>query len=513
MKKSLLKSIILALIIIIFNSFSVLAMDNAKIMRAVTNDNYVKVYVKGIEGDVNDIFYQIGARVCDNVNTYKISDDEHPISTLIMIDNSLSVSQLNREKANQVITDLIASRIDGETFRLATFSDKISYLSDYSNDYSVLKKILDEVEYKDQETYLTDVLYDVISEFNADSVDEYRRIIIISDGVDNKSIGITNDELYSLLNNSYYPIYSLGSKNKSNNEELENMFALSRATNAEYYLLDDVEDTTNVTDNLNADHDMVVFKASLDSITKDGSRQNTKLSFTSSKKCELHFDIQLPFEESSQITDTQEETTVQASIPAENTETSNTGENTIPIKHFQFLWILGLIIPIVAIVVIVIIIAIVLKKKKKEKSMHNQELDNSFLSLEQNDEGKTEMISRNNENDEGKTEMLFTQQNNFPKSFTVQLRDSQNPYRILQCELRDTITIGRKQENSICIDFDKSVSSKHCEIAFKSNQFKIYDLNSANGTIVNGKKIYYDAVIKTGDILKIGRTEFTIEIK
>src|SRR3954469_21049352 len=52
----------------------------------------------------------------------------------------------------------------------------------------------------------------------------------------------------------------------------------------------------------------------------------------------------------------------------------------------------------------------------------------------------------------------------------------------------DTITIGRMEGNTIVID-DTSVSLLHAKITQKDGEFFLKDLNSTNGTIVNGQAI------------------------
>lgn len=51
------------------------------------------------------------------------------------------------------------------------------------------------------------------------------------------------------------------------------------------------------------------------------------------------------------------------------------------------------------------------------------------------------------------------------------------------------ITIGRSSDNNVVIN-NSMVSRYHCEIIQESNRIKIVDLNSSNGTFVNGKRVY-----------------------
>src|SRR5437868_8017886 len=52
----------------------------------------------------------------------------------------------------------------------------------------------------------------------------------------------------------------------------------------------------------------------------------------------------------------------------------------------------------------------------------------------------------------------------------------------------DTITVGRMKGNTIVIE-DASISLMHARITRKDGMFYLKDLNSTNGTVVNGQPI------------------------
>ena len=49
-------------------------------------------------------------------------------------------------------------------------------------------------------------------------------------------------------------------------------------------------------------------------------------------------------------------------------------------------------------------------------------------------------------------------------------------------------TLGRLEDNTICIS-EPSISSHHCEILLKGSDVFIKDLDSTNGTYINGERI------------------------
>jgi pSer/pThr/pTyr-binding forkhead associated (FHA) protein len=70
-------------------------------------------------------------------------------------------------------------------------------------------------------------------------------------------------------------------------------------------------------------------------------------------------------------------------------------------------------------------------------------------------------------------------------------------------------TIGRLEDNSFQIP-EQSVSSHHCEILLKGNDVIVKDLNSTNGTFINGEKIS-EQPLKPGQILRLGQIEVRLE--
>ena len=70
---------------------------------------------------------------------------------------------------------------------------------------------------------------------------------------------------------------------------------------------------------------------------------------------------------------------------------------------------------------------------------------------------------------------------------------------------QETVTIGRKTDNDIHID-NLAVSGNHAKILTILNDSFIEDLDSTNGTYINGKKINKHA-LKNGEIITIGKHE------
>lgn len=70
-------------------------------------------------------------------------------------------------------------------------------------------------------------------------------------------------------------------------------------------------------------------------------------------------------------------------------------------------------------------------------------------------------------------------------------------------------TIGRIDDNAFPIP-EPSVSSHHCEIVLRGNDVVVRDLDSTNGTFINGDKVSVSK-ITPGQILRLGNVELRLE--
>jgi len=73
----------------------------------------------------------------------------------------------------------------------------------------------------------------------------------------------------------------------------------------------------------------------------------------------------------------------------------------------------------------------------------------------------------------------------------------------------DKTTIGRVEDNTFQIA-EPSVSSHHCEVLLRGSDVVVRDLNSTNGTFINGEKVT-ETLIKPGQVLRLGQIEMRLE--
>jgi pSer/pThr/pTyr-binding forkhead associated (FHA) protein len=75
--------------------------------------------------------------------------------------------------------------------------------------------------------------------------------------------------------------------------------------------------------------------------------------------------------------------------------------------------------------------------------------------------------------------------------------------------LRSPLILGRRESCDVCLPFP-TLSGKHCELTFKEGHWIVRDLDSTNGTSVNGMPIT-KKILHNGDTIAFGSRSFTIQ--
>ena len=73
------------------------------------------------------------------------------------------------------------------------------------------------------------------------------------------------------------------------------------------------------------------------------------------------------------------------------------------------------------------------------------------------------------------------------------------------------LTIGRADDNDVDLGKDEFASGHHARIESQRDGVWILDLNSTNGTFVNGSRLDGRRLLKEGDVVQVGDTELRFE--
>lgn len=91
---------------------------------------------------------------------------------------------------------------------------------------------------------------------------------------------------------------------------------------------------------------------------------------------------------------------------------------------------------------------------------------------------------------------------------TLKIR-SKNTVSEQELKLGDLAFIGRSSSSSFQVD-DEKISGRHCQLNLKIDRLELHDLDSKNGTYLNGIRIDRSEVF-IGDEIQLGDTVITLE--
>jgi len=75
--------------------------------------------------------------------------------------------------------------------------------------------------------------------------------------------------------------------------------------------------------------------------------------------------------------------------------------------------------------------------------------------------------------------------------------------------LRASLTVGRRESCDIVLRFS-NVSGQHCQLLLEGGYWFVQDMNSQNGTKVNGSRVVRKR-LDPGDLLSMARHKYTIK--
>lgn len=454
-----------SLILILFialSALTVFAEEGSALLESRVWEQSVLLYVRPTGNEITQ------ARIAsENITdvTMDGQDGTLPITTWLLLDNSVSINQADQARAKELLAALVSARSSNESFTLCTFSDHLNPLLWERQDFNELKQAIDGIQHYDQETYLTDCLDELLALETARTDARYVRVIVISDGVDNNPGGITRDELEKKLVKFNFPVYSIGCA--GNAQELKEMYAISRQTGAKYWAFSEVQND-DVTRAISGEEIPTRIIIPIPSSLCDGTTKGLQVTFGDGTSLQTQLDM--PF---GAIISTPDPTTAPTATPtpAPTPEPVQTPPPTVESEEEHtaadwmrehWLWIV-----IAAIVVVALAVAaFILLQRRKPQNIPPQK----------------------------------------DKIVPVQNAMAAPP--------NGSIFLGReKGGNDIMID-NPLISKSHCAIAVSGDIITVYDLGSLNGTFVDDVKVEKGGhrQARSGSTLTLANSEFEIEI-
>lgn len=542
-KQAVLSALAAGLLMIMMAPGSVWGLNNDELQNFV-NGNVLTVYLPQQDYQEGTVRIQVGSSAVLEGELREI-EGNGSIQTLILFDNSLSISTKNRQKMKQAVRTVVEQQAPGEQFAFATFDTEVHVLTDMSADTGALLQALDGVQFQNQDTWLKNCLYGCIGNPSFFSSESCARILVCSDGCDDNPTGYTAEEVRRRLRQYPCDVLAIGSRYDREPGAVSELFSFVRSRQSCAWLLDDYgDDLSSITEGIKAEKPGKVAVAVLEDRLMDGEEKRIRIQAqTGEDMFSGAATVVMPFTE--EVAPKEENAALETvtTIPAEETEaasslsvtgqTSSSEEENGPVEETEGaetivhenlgkdtreivpLFLALLLIPLAALVLVLILL---LGKKKKPAEIpplprDDPEWTNGPTIAAAGEDDKTEM--QDPAEDDGAT-VLLTEDNGGDVAEArclLTLENEDNPQQFYTVPVDQEVIIGRKPECGIVLEGDKSVSGHHCVIYRVGDDLMLRDNNSSNGTWLNHQKLTAPERIDSGDVIGIGRSRWVVSVR
>ena len=489
--KRILHAILPLLLALNLLTFTCYASENVAVSQAYVCENVIDVFTQS-EFRKDDLSIKISNQSGIVKNCGSIAGAELQIYTTILVDVSTSVPTEARDKIIEVINYLIENLNTNEQFRIATFGEQLEILQDFTSDRYDLANGAKKIEFSALKSMIYDAVYNTIPQIQpVDGKPCFYRTVVISDGVDVASSGITKEELFLKLQDESYPVNVIAVSKEQPKEPKKDLSALARISGGVYSDLVPDSDSSAISDSINAEN-IFWIEAEVPSQLLDGSIRQVDITDGSAS---LQFDIKVPVfdmpSEEVSLEPPEPAPVVTEPASSESADGSAAAVDSVNIKILIIAAAAAAAVILLAAVFLVIIKAS--KHSGKEKTAQNVRT----------------VPNRGVDNKEEKTEFISSAYNG-GACCIIKLSSLRNPSGGWTIPVEGEVLIGRSSDCAVCLD-DKSVSREQCKIVNDGQGLALVNLSQTNRTLLNGRDIDGTVKLNPGDSLKFGREVLRVD--
>lgn len=440
--------------------------------------------------------------------------------TLILIDNSKEMTTLNQDIIRHTLKYYINHIEDGDKVAVAVTGPNAEYVTQYDDSKSTQLKAIEDMTFTEVNAPSVDALMEVVLDWK-DSDVAYRDILFVGFREIASGSDYSEEEFLFEVNGKEYPIYTLACNQNENTSFVKSMKVLSRISGGSCITTEDAKSDAEVEKQL---CDMIFSAMQERRIREEEAGLETQ---EAGDEAGTNYDSELQSHSSTEeevydetldkdISDDEEyvESTESEMLEEGFTESGTIYQMSKDEDNYSF------VMPIAVIAAIIIFFAISLyvkniKAKKEEQKFLDKLSQNGNDSVKKrmpfDDEiyGGTVYLGDDDLDNDGGTRLLYQTK----EGLEITLEDRANPTKYYRIHVRESVTIGRNEKLcDVAINYDDSISSKHCELYAKDGNLYCRDLGSSNGTMINQQKVYQELRVESGDILRIGRLSFFVQI-
>ena len=416
-----------------------------------------------------------------NLSITTLGDRDDQIAILIAVDASLSMAGEPIDSVKASIKAFLGQSSNNDHIGIIAFHDSVEIISPFTSDMVTLSGYVDSIKAVGSDTYLHMALYKGLEMLQEnDSLPSNKALIVLSDGKD-EGMAYSDDDAIELALKFGIPIYSIGYHTKVAKKHLRVLERMSDKTGGEYI---DAPTTADLAGVYDAVYEQIQ------------AQQTVCFSAQAFKADSLEHVININLV----------------------TESGNGNSSIVfrtPAGDGKKLdWIL-----IASVILLLVGVSFYMNRKAKQQAEEEKkQLQDEKERLEKELSLEREARSQGDQPVQDKTELADREPDprhtvisgsTGAQGYQAQFYFDSGPLSGQTVILSDGMTIGRSESNTLVIA-DQTVSGQHGKIEYKGNNFVIVDLNSTNGTLVNGNKIS-EIALKQGDRVELGKVKITVK--
>lgn len=336
----------------------------SELVESFFEDDKLELIISNVTASVEKGSCLISSETC-KVNQI-VSAQECGVSTVIVVDSSSTIGKKQKKFFSGVIDQMLETKRENDKFALVSVSESVDTVVDFTTDRYEIIKGYESVSYETQNTHICEGVARAIDAVKALSDPSVKRVVVISDGYDEKRDWQAANELLSELMLENYPVYTVectvASKKKKPQVSLHQFSKQTLNEDGYSYSITKKEkegtlesSITKAVDYLEQIYDCVKVEVNVDKALMDGSKKPISLTLT--------------LQDGGNISVEQEEVYLQM---AEKEEAAK----VVEVQQNNDLLYVAIVLAILFVIVVVILVIVLLKKKKPEVEL--QEYDVSI---------------------------------------------------------------------------------------------------------------------------------------
>lgn len=417
------------------------------------------------------------------------------IAYILLVDISKSLTGDQFKQVHTALKDWVLAIAENDRVALMTFGSQVKVVQDFTSDKGRLQEQIESLHPTDDHTQLHQGFLRAMDLANRADKDlpHYRVIVTLSDGKDDYAGGATRQEVLDRMQEDRVPIYALGlrpvfSKTKEKDRQaLEALGSFARTSGGEYLEVGSDRLETSYAAMRQRIRQVFVARLSCNECPTDGQTRRLQMSYSAGTRIlpdGLSLRL-LPQVAAGNPTDAKPLIEDAKTVPLGRVDP--TPEN----KSFSPLWLYGGGV----LMLLGLLIGVFRLFHKNERRIKDEELGESFA------------LPR--------TSTILHTSLHAVKGVPVRLtvigrNDSAQQYEV---DLIDKALIGRSEQDCrVTLPEDWEVSARHCALIREQGDIFVQDLDSKNGTMVNGVPITGKHRLQDDDLISIGRTSLRFSI-